>query len=186
MSTAMRFTVAQYDRMIETGVFADRPDQRMELIYGEIREVTPPNPPHEDAVDLLNYWSVENTRRDQVRVRIQNSLGIVELDSVTEPDVAWMKARSYRERRPEPSDVLLLIEVAESSLRYDRGVKAEIYARAGIADYWIVNLNDLCIEVYREPQEGSYRTKDTYNVGQSICTLAFPDIALDLGQLFAG
>lgn len=185
MSTAVRFTVAEYDRMIQQGVFVDRHDQRLELFYGEIREVTPPNPPHEDTVDLLMYWSVDNAPRDQVRVRIQNSLGIPALDSVPEPDVAWMQARSYRKRRPRPADVLLLIEVAESTLHSDRGEKAELYAAAGIKDYWIVNLVDLCIEVYRKPRAGKYRDVQTYSVVQSLSPLAFPEISLDVGYVFA-
>lgn len=186
MSTGIRFTVAEFDRMIEQGVFADRPDQRLELIHGEIREMTPPNPPHEDTVDLLNYWSVDNAPRDEVRVRIQNSLGIAELDSVPEPDVAWMRARSYRKRRPRPTDVLLLIEVAESSLAYDRGEKLELYAAARIKEYWIVNLPDLCIEVYRKPHGGAYRESATYQVGELISPLAFPTIALEVSYVFAG
>lgn len=164
MSTSIRFTVAEFDQMIERGIFADRPDQRLELIQGEIREMTPPNPPHEDTVDLLNYWSVDNAPRDEVRVRIQNSLGIPAFDSVPEPDVAWMRVRNYRQRRPQPRDVLLLIEVAESSLAFDRGEKAGLYAAAGIKDYWIMNLVDLCIEVYREPRRGKYRACEVYHL----------------------
>lgn len=172
--------------MIDQGVFTERHDQQFELICGEIREVTPPNPPHEDAVDLLNYWSIDNAPRDEVRVRIQNSLGIAELDSVTEPDVAWMKARSYRKRRPRPSDVLLLIEVAESNLSYDRGEKLELYAASRIKDYWIVNLPDLCIEVHRKPHRGAYRETTTYQVGGSVSPLTFPAITLDVSYVFTG
>jgi Uma2 family endonuclease len=185
MSTAMRFTVAQYDRMIEQGIFNDRPEQRLELIHGEIREMTPPNPPHDDTIDLLMYWSIDNTPRNRVRVRIQNPLGIPVLDSVSLPDVAWMRAKSYRQRRPQPSDVLLLIEVAESSLAYDRGEKADLYAAAGIKDYWIVNLCDLCIEVRRTPRGGKYRETKTYEIGQSVSPLAFPSVTLDVGYVFA-
>lgn len=186
MSTGIRFTVAEYDRMIEQGVFADRPDQRLELIHGEIREMTPPNPPHEETVDLLMYWGIDNAPRDQVRVRIQNSLGIAELDSVTEPDVAWMRARSYRKRRPRPTDVLLLTEVADSSLAYDRGERLELYAAARIKDYWIVNLRDLCIEVYRKPRGGTYRENSTYHAGESVSPIAFPTITLEASHVFAG
>ena len=184
MSSLLRFTVAEYDRMIEQGVFCDRHDQRLELIYGEIREVTPPNPPHEDTVDLLNYWSVDNAPRDRVRVRIQNSLGIAALDSVPEPDVAWMKARNYRKRRPQPRDVWLLIEVSESSLDYDRREKAALYAAAGIKDYWIVNLIDLCIEVRRQPRAGKYRETHTYSIGQTLSPMEFPGISLDVSYVF--
>ncbi|MDA1016686.1 MAG: Uma2 family endonuclease, partial [Planctomycetota bacterium] len=149
MSAALQFTVAQYDLMIQQGVFDDRPDQRLELINGEIREVTPPNPMHCDVIDRLLMWSVDNIPRDTIRLRIQNALGIPAFDSVPLPDVAWMKERSYQRRRPTPRDVLLLIEVAESSLTNDRGEKAELYASALIKDYWIVNLIDWCVEVHR-------------------------------------
>lgn len=186
MSTGIRFTVAEYDRMIEQGVFADRRDQRLELIHGEIREVTPPNPPHEDTVDLLTLWSIDNAPREEIRVRIQNSLGIAELDSVTEPDVAWMQLRSYRKRRPRPTDVRLLVEVAESSLSYDRGEKLKIYASARIKDYWIVNLPHLCIEVYRKPRGGEYHESTTYQVGEPVSPLAFPAVTLDVSYVFSG
>lgn len=184
MSTVLRFTVAEYDRMIEHGVFSDRREGRFELMRGEIREMTPPNPPHEDTVDLLMYWSVDNAPRDRVRVRIQNSLGIPALDSVPEPDVAGMRAGSYRKRRPQAADVMLLIEVAESSLGYDRGEKAKLYAASGIKEYWIVNLIELCIEVHRKPRSGKYRDIQTYSIGQTINPLAFPRLALDVGRVF--
>ena len=184
MSTTVRFTIAEYDRMIEDGIFNDRPEQRMELIHGEIREMPPPNPDHEDTVDLLMYWSIDHTRRDQVRVRIQNSIGIPELDCVPQPDVAWMRAKSYRKKRPLASDVLLLIEVSDTSLTYDRGEKAELFATAGIADYWIVNLRDECIEVHRRPKGGKYREVKRYGIGQSIRPLAFPSVTLDVATAF--
>lgn len=184
MSTGIRFTVAEYDRMIEQGVFADRHDQRLELVHGEIREMTPPSPAHDDTIDLLMYWSIDNTPRDQVRVRIQNSLGIPALDSVPQPDVAWMKARNYRTRRPQPQDVLLLVEVAESSLAYDRGEKAELYAESRIKDYWIVNLVDLCLEVYRKPRGGTYRERAVFHVGQSVQPLAMPSVKLEVSYVF--
>ena len=179
MKSLVRFSVDDYDRMLEVGVFPQRPDQRTELIYGEIREVNPPNPPHEDSVDRLNYWSIDNSDREEIRVRIQNSLGISEFDSVPQPDVAWMAARDYRQRRPEPADVLLLIEVSDSSLRGDRTEKAELYAQAGIQDYWIVNLRDNCIEVNRKPK-GDVTERITYESGDVVIPLAKPDVKLSV------
>lgn len=184
MNTLVRFTVAEFDRMVEQGVFDDRHDVRIELIRGEIREMPAPNPDHEDTVDILNRWSVENTPSSRVTVRIQNSIGISELDSVPVPDVAWMRARNYRKRRPEPADVLLLIEVAESSLANDRGEKASLYAEAGVAEYWIVNLRDETIEIHRKPKGDRYREITTVGVGQSISPVAFPSLKLDVGRAF--
>jgi Uma2 family endonuclease len=183
MSTTVRFTVAEYDRMIEEGIFDDRPE-RLELIHGEVREMPVPDPDHEDSVDLLNDWSMERTRRDQVRVRIQNSVGIALLDSVPVPDIAWMRAKSYRKKRPRATDVLLLIKVSRTSLSFDRGEKAEMYAAAGIADYWIIQLRDQCIEVYRKPKGGKYREVKRYAIGQAIHPLAFPSVTLKVARVF--
>ena len=80
--TTIRFTVEEYDRMIESGVFEQRDDVRVELLFGEIVEMNPPNPPHDYTIDLLNYWSIDVTSRDEIWVRVQNSLGIPEFDSV--------------------------------------------------------------------------------------------------------
>ena len=150
MSTSTyRFSVADYDRMIESGVFEGDEDIRLELLYGEIIKVNPPNPPHVHFVDQLTYWSIESTQRDRIQVSIQNPVGIPELDSVPEPDVVWKKARDYRTRRPETADVLLLIEVSDSSVKQDQTKKRDLYAEAGISDYWIVNIPASCVEVYR-------------------------------------
>ena len=157
MSTALRFTLDEYDRMIEQGVFDDRPEEKMELVYGEIRTMSPPGPAHEDVIDLLARWSFESTLRDEVRIRVQNSIGIPELDSAPQPDVAWVREQSYRAGRPQSSDVLLLIEVSDSSLPDDRTTKAELYAEAGVSDYWIINLQDWGIEVYRNPANGRFQ-----------------------------
>lgn len=185
MSTTTQITVADWDRMIADGSFLDRGDQKLELIFGEIVEVPPANPPHCDVIDLLMYWSVDNSPRDEVRVRIQNDLGIEEFNSVPAPDLAWMKAQSYRKRRPTPRDVLLLIEVSDSSLRNDRTTKAELYASARVQDYWIVNLVDWCVEVHRRPRTGTYREITSHNIHDSISPLAFPDISLEIGTLFS-
>jgi Uma2 family endonuclease len=184
MSTTLRFTVAEYDRMIEQGVFSGRGNVRTELIYGEIREMSPPGPTHEDVVDRIVRWSVENTDRDEVRVRVQNSIGIPKLDSAPEPDVAWVVEKDYSRRRPQSSDVLLLIEVADTSLEQDRTEKATLYAKAKIGDYWVVNLQDWCIEVHRDPFRGAYRQKQTYTLHQTVHPLAKPEVPLPVSLLF--
>lgn len=96
-----------------------------------------------------------------------------------------MRVRNYRKRRPEPRDVLLLIEVADSSLAGDQGEKAELYATAEIKDYWIINLLELCIEVYREPRRGKYAECNAYHFGQSVSPLTYPKVTLDVNYVFA-
>ena len=178
MSVIAQLTVEQYDRMIECGIFDDGRQCRLELIRGEIREMNPIGPPHEEIVDRLTLWSVRSVAAGGVRVRVQNSVGLPELGSAPQPDIVWVVDRDYSRGRPTPPDVLLVIEVAESSLKYDCGQKAELYAEAGIADYWVVNLPEQSIEVRRDPAAGRYRSLQTYLGEQEVRPLAAPEIAL--------
>jgi Uma2 family endonuclease len=182
MSTIAKLTIEQYDRMIEAGIFDD--GRRVELIHGELREMTPIGNEHEIAVDFLNEWSFESLPKGKVWVRVQNSVGVPELDSAPQPDIAWVARRKY-ESRPEEADVLLIIEVAKSSLQYDRSEKAALYAAAGVKDYWIVNLVDQCVEVHRDPSRGKYRKITVFEADEKISPLAFPKISLTVSQLFA-
>ncbi len=184
MPTLVRFSLAEYDRMIAREVFDPRRDQRMELIRGEIREMTPPGPTHEEVIDVLNRWSFENLDQNQVRVRVQNSIGLPDSESAPQPDVAWVKAKSYREERPAAEDVLLLIEVSDSSLLYDQSEKARIYAEAGIPEYWIVNIPQFCVESYREPAGETYQTIVRYDMTDCLSPSAFPGVKLLVRDLF--
>jgi len=166
MSTALRLTLDDYDRMIAEGAFDALRDKKIELIYGELREMTPPGPSHSQAVSRLLRWSTDNTSKTEVTV--------------------WVRPKDYGERHPRPRDVLLLIEVADSSLEYDLGEKAAVYAQAGIKDYWVVNIPDFCVEVFRQPKRGRYLEHRTYNVGELAHPLAFPKLKLSVSGLFSG
>ena len=98
--------------------------------------------------------------------------------------MAWVVRRDYSRRRPSAADVLLVIEVAESSLAYDAGEKADLYAAAGIADYWVVNVPDRSIEVRRDPVGGRYRSLKTHLGDDEVRPLAFPDVALKPASLW--
>ena len=185
MSATTRISIADFDRMIAEGCFAPNPKrQRIELIDGELRQMSPIGPAHEDVVDILAEWSLTHLPAETVRVRNQHSIGIPELESVPEPDIACVVKRSYAARRPQASDVFLIIEVSESSLGYDRGEKANLFAAAGIADYWVVNILDRCVEVFREPESSSYRSHEVFTAPSEIRPLAFPQVALPLAILF--
>lgn len=186
MSTALRLTLDEYDRMIEEGVFDATRDKRIELINGELHEMSPPGPDHEDVIDELNDWSTLNTPRDRVRVRVQNSIGISPSASAPEPDVAWVVRRRYRKYRPLPEDVLLVIEVSDSTVRNDRLIKGPLYAEAGIAEYWIVNIPGRCVEVHRDPGSGGYRDIQSFGIAESVRSLAFPELELPVATLFVG
>jgi len=184
MSTSTRITVAQYDEMIAAGLFEPREEHHVELIEGEIVPMSPIGPPHSEHVEIFTEWSFDVRPRAEVKIRVQDSLGIPELDSVPEPDLFWARRRDYSKRRPEARDILLLVEVAESSLRKDRGEKARLYARAGIADYWIVNVKGRSIEVRRDPQNGNYQCVKVFHPGDVVALLAFPTIAFPVSLLF--
>ena len=183
MSTIARLSLEEYDRMIESGVFDKTTRRRLEFIKGEIREMTPIGSMHEVVVDRLNEWSLRNLPEGKVWVRVQNSIGLPELESAPEPDIAWVARRDYSQSRPTGADVLLIVEVAHSSLSYDRGEKAALYATAGINDYWVVNLRDGRVEVHRDPSDGKYRSVEPLTGDDEVRPLAMPDMALRPGSL---
>jgi Uma2 family endonuclease len=196
MATAtptLKFTIGQYDLMIEAGVFARPPaggeplaePPRVELIEGEIVMMSPIGSRHEEIVDRLNEWSTAVAPRGVARVRIQQSLGIPGRQSVPQPDVAWVKPRDYAARRPEAADALLVIEVAETSLQYDLGEKAAVYAAGGVADYWVVDAAAEIVHVLRHPGPLAYAEHRVAGRGESIAPLARPEAVLAIESLFA-
>jgi Uma2 family endonuclease len=186
MSTVANFNLDQYERMVEAGAFDGRFQQRVEMIHGEILQMNPIGSWHAQVLGDLTDWSYEVTPRDQIAIRVQTTLRIPASNSAPEPDLLWVWRRSYARKHPEPSDVVLLVEVAESSLEEDRGIKGELYARAAIADYWIVNLVNRTIEVYREPANGSYQSSHTYGGGDAVSPLSAPDAILAVDYLWPG
>ena len=185
MSTNLKITLAEYDRMMNLGVFDPRDERRIELIHGELIEITPPGHLHENVIDCLAVWSAENLGNSEVRVRIRNAVALPELESAPQPDVAWVKAKSYSDQRPEAEDVLLVIEVADSSLVNDQRVKAGLYAQASIPEYWIVNLPHWCVECHRDPVGATYQTIRRYSRWEILSPLAAPMAMLTVGEMFS-
>jgi Uma2 family endonuclease len=185
MSTGLHLTLDEYERMIEGGAFDALRDRRIELIDGELREMTPPGPTHTEAVSRITHWSVLEPPRDAVKVRIQDPIGIPQLDSAPQPDIVWAKPRTYVDRYPLPEEVLLLIEVADSSLDYDCGEKAELYAAAGIQDFWVVDLQNRVIHVFRRPSATGFQDRFAARFGDELRPLKFPDVRLDVTALLS-
>lgn len=163
------FSIAEYERMIEVGVFEE--DARIELIRGEIVEMSPINPPHEACVRRLTRLFDRNAG-DVAIVSVQCSIRLPD-GSQPQPDVAILKWQDdfYADRRVVPDDVLLLIEVSESSLAFDRGDKLKMYAQAGIPDYWVVDVQGKVVEAYSVPGRGKYENVLQVRRGE---TLALP------------
>jgi len=148
-------TAQEYLRMGEAGVFA--PDARLELIEGEIFEMAPIHPPHAGAVITLTRLLVERTG-DQAAVAVQNPVIASEL-SVPQPDFALLKPRrdNYSREHPRRGDILLVVEVADTTLAADLRIKVPLYARAGIPEAWVVDVNEKVVHVFRGPGPNGYR-----------------------------
>ena len=185
MSTIARLTLAEYDRMIDAAVF-DR-DRRIELIHGELREMSPIGDRHRHVVNLLNELATDRTvrLRDRLIVQIQNPIRLPAPRSAPIPDMSWIARASSKSSPPDGDEVFLVIEVADSSLADDRGEKAELYAEAGIPDYWIVNLIDECIEVHRNPQGSHYQTRTVYYPGNTVLPLLFGECSFDVSSILS-
>jgi len=180
-ATRHRFTVSDYYRMGEAGVFP--PDRRVELLEGEIIDMIPVGPFHSGVVNRL-AGQLFSIHRGRWMVTNQNP---VRLDRHSEPQPDILLVRrdpdDYCGRHPTPEDVFLLVEVAESSLDYDRGEKLAAYGKAGIKEYWLVNLPGNCVEVFRDPHFTGYSSSVVLKPGETASPVAFPDVKIDVAAL---
>ena len=175
-------SIADYHRMDEAGVFAD--DERVELIDGEIYAMPPIGNGHTSVVDRLTERFVLACRgRAIVRVRNPISLGGL---SQPQPDIALLARREdFYERVPQRAeDILLVLEVADSSLRHDRGVKLGLYARHAVPETWLVDVQGQRLSVFREPGAEGYRDEITLTAPETLEPSALPGVAIDLTGLF--
>ncbi len=154
-----KFTLDHYEHMVAVGAFDPPYNVPVELVQGEMVMMSPIGPPHRHFLRLLTDWSYQVAPADRIAIHVQAPVYIPSNRSEPEPDLVWTPRRDYSQQHPKAEEVLLLIEVAESSLAYDRGTKLPVYAQADIPEYWIANLIDEQIEVYREPSGLSYRNK---------------------------
>lgn len=178
-----RYTVEDYYRMGEVGILA--PDARVELIDGEVIEMPPIGAPHASVVtDLQNRLIA--TAGQRAIVRVQNPIHLSPHDE-PQPDIALVTppASKYRRRHPEATDVLLLIEVAESSLRVDRDLKLGLYARCAIPEVWLVDLKGGRVTRYRDPGAAGYGESETLALDSPVPVpgLASPPCRVDLSGL---
>ena len=171
----------EWRRIGEANIFP--PDSRLELIDGEILEMAPIGFNHAGHINRINRL-FSKLLGDRTIISIQNPLQLGDL-SEPEPDFMLLKPEVdfYCSRHPNADDVLLLIEVADSSLAFDQKQKQRLYALHDIPEYWLLNLNDNCLEVYRHPHGDSYEQKTTLRAGDSISLSQLPDIAIKLSDI---
>lgn len=170
------FTVAEFERMGEAGIFTK--DSRLELIEGEIVEMSPIGSRHAACVKFLSRF-LNKVIGNKALVSTQDP---IQLDDYSEPqpDVALLRLRDdfYRHAHPRPEDVLLIIEVADTTVDYDRLVKVPLYAKAGIKEVWLVNLPAEQIEIYAEPSGGAYQITRQIKRGEEAQAHSIPGVAV--------
>ncbi len=171
-----RFTVDEYHRMAEAGIFSE--DESVELLEGEIVEMTPISSRHAAAVDRLAHLLNRGLGENAI-VRVQGPIRLGET-SEPQPDLALLRPRPdfYAAGHPRPEDVFLLVEVADTSATSDRAVKVPLYARAGIEEVWLVDLQKKTIEVYRQPSQAGYEQVLHLSGNDSLSPQAFPALKL--------
>ena len=176
-----RFTRDEYHRMAQTGVL--KPDARVELIDGDIVEMSPIGRRHNSRVDWLTRTCVQGLG-DRAIVRVQGSI-VLDDNGEPEPDLILLRPRDdfYAHADATPADVLLIVEVADTSEAYDRRTKAPLYARHGIAELWIVDLDRDRITRYADPTPGGYATTRVFRRGESLCPLAFPTLTINVDDV---
>ncbi len=180
--TRYKLSVDDYHKLGEAGILNE--DSRVELIEGELIEMAPIGGPHMNIVNRLNRLLVLAVG-DLGVVSIQNPVTLPPI-SEPQPDISILELGADRLDAgvPLPGNVLLIIEVADTTLSYDRNTKLKIYAKAGIPEVWIVNVNSRCIEVCREPATGNYSQKIERKGKDDVSCLTLPSVKLAVAEIF--
>lgn len=174
-------TVEEYHRMGELGFFG--PEERIELLDGELIAVPPMGDSHASAIERLTWYFVTRLgERAAVRPQLPTRVSRI---SEPEPDFAIVERRAdfHASGHPRPAETFALVECADSSLRYDRGKKLSAYARGGVREYWIVNLVEACIEIYDDRNDLGYGRSRNARAGESVAFAAFADVAFGVSEL---
>jgi Uma2 family endonuclease len=184
-----KIDVSRYQRMAEAGVFdADERGNsvRVELIEGEILEMPPPKPPHCSAAAELNRLLIDAVPRDRAIIWCQSSV-VLSRFTAPEPDFVVLPPHAHRFRQslPRPEDIWLAIEVADASLAYHRGRKGKLYARSGIAEYWLLDVPGRALEIRLQPGEDGYGVVRRAAAGERVAPAALPDCPIDWSAVFA-
>ncbi|MBW4642319.1 MAG: Uma2 family endonuclease [Goleter apudmare HA4340-LM2] len=193
--TPKRFTIDEYHRLIELGFFQegeslrDGKTERIELIRGELMQMVAKGTPHTVCGSII-CQQIDRLLADRATVRAQDPITLPN-DSEPEPDVVIVRGNhvDYLAHHPYPEDILLVVEISDSTLTYDQTKKLEVYAEAGISHYWIVNLNARQLECYSQPYQNtqgnfSYLSKQIFLSHQSVTIPGFEDVLLELKRIF--
>ncbi len=181
-SRATRLNVEQFAQLVAAGHF-DRRVGRTELINGRIVHMNPQGPQYADPIDLLEEWS-HRVAGTHYRIRTEKPILIPQIDSLPEPDLAWVRRQSYARRHPLPEEVFLLVEVSVTSMALDRGERMEAYAKACIREYWQLDVMNRQLRIHLDPSSGVYRSITTFHQTQSVSPGCLPAALLMIADLF--
>lgn len=175
------FTVKEYHRITDSGILD--PDERVELLAGQIVKMAAKGTPHSAATTRTEKL-LENRLGNLALVRVQEPIQLDDL-SEPEPDIALVIADPlyYEDSHPNPSQVYLIIEIADTTIRQDCGLKARLYAQSGIADYWVLDVNNRQLHVFREPSQNGYQSELILSDRGSVSLLAFPNVTIAVAQM---
>ena len=176
-----KFTVEQFHKMAESGILNE--DDRVELIRGEIIEMAAIGTKHACCVRRVDKV-LHRRLNDEVIISVQNPIGLDD-NSEPQPDIALLKPREddYLLAHPQPKDVFLIIEVADSTIKYDREVKIPLYAEQGVVEVWLVDINEECVEVYQQPVNGIYQKVEKFSRGESLIIQALDDVNITVDEI---
>lgn len=183
MTQLADISLSTYERMIEAGVFDSDEAGRVELVRGRITKMTPINFEHANTLAMATDWSYDSAPRDKVLIRVQTPILLTRTNSAPQPDLFWIAKKDYSRHATAP-DIRLLIEVSDSTVSYDLGEKADLYAEEGIEDYWVVNIPARAVHVHRQPQGNSYTDVAVYHGSDEIRPLRHPHVVLTPAQIF--
>ncbi|KOR36426.1 MULTISPECIES: Uma2 family endonuclease [Planktothricoides] len=178
-----RLTVEEYHRMGDLGILA--PNEPVELIEGQVIQKPMKGKSHSAAVSRTDHL-LRNRLGDRVLVRLENPVKLNDY-SEPEPDIALVRPDPlyYEDHHPTPREIYLIIEVADSTLKRDREFKGTVYAKAGITDYWVLDISDRQLYVLREPQENGYQREAILRENDPISLLAFPDVTMTVAEMLS-
>lgn len=177
-----RFGVAAYHRIIAANIFTE--DEHIELINGELRLMPPINADHAGKNKRLNRL-FSRLVQDRAIIAVQDPLTLPE-NSEPEPDLMLLRPRDnfYEQTHPTPEDTLLVVEIADTSLRYDRTIKVPLYAAHGIPELWLLNLKNRSLEIYRDPGPNGYRQLLLPERDTTIALLLLPEVHIHVAELW--
>ena len=176
----LRFSVDEYYKMIELGLLKDY--EKAEIIEGELIQKMPIGDRHAFVVDVLAEFFIKNAP-DNVRVRVQNPVRLSDSNE-PEPDIVLADLTKFDgKRHPRPEETILIVEVSDTTLKYDRDTKLALYAEAEIPEVWIVNLKNEIVEVHQKPGVGIYQLAQIYKRGESVKSAILPNLEIEVDKI---